>query len=159
MCEIIKTLPELLQWGLILIPILSLAVAAIALVKNLNQTKLNNRIRRATIVSDWLLMFVKDEMMHRAFYKIEYGKFKYSDKFHDSNEEVEIDKLLQHCSNLAILWENGAINLSDIGPIKYFIKRAVKNSEIKNYLDALDEMINWTDGHPYVCLNKLCEEL
>ena len=162
MCDLLITLPKFLQWGLILVPIFSLVVAAIALVKNLDQTKLNNQIRRATIVSEWLQTFMKDEAMQMAFYKIEYDKFKYiASEFHDSDEEFEIDKLLRHFSNIAVLWENGLLSLSDIEPIKYFIKRAVKNPEIIEYCKFLDEWvkISGTGGHPYTSLNKLCNEL
>lgn len=104
---------------------------------------------------------MKDEIMQEAFYDIEYGKFTYTADFHDSDEERKIDKLLRHFSNIAILWENGLLNLTDIGPLKYFIKRTVEHTEIIKYFDFLDDWVKTskTGADPFLSLNKLCKEL
>ncbi|MDC9714883.1 MAG: hypothetical protein PSN36_03555, partial [Gammaproteobacteria bacterium] len=109
MYELIKTLPYWLQLGVIFIPIFSFLIGAVAFVLNVRQTTLNNKICRAKIVSDSLHTFMDDNMMHQAFYKIEYGKFNYGSDFHGSNEEREIDKLLRHFSNIALMWQDGLL--------------------------------------------------
>ena len=161
MYELIKTLPYCIQLSLLFIPTLSFFIAACAFAINVYQTSLNNRLRKAKIVSDSLHTFIADDMMHQAFYKIEYGKFKYDEDFHSSDEERQIDKLLRHFSNLALMSEDGLLKLSDIHPVQYFVLRTVNDAEIIKYLSFID---NWaksagTGSHPYSSLNKLSREL
>jgi len=161
MYEILKLFPIWAQFLLVLIPTVSITIAALAFLINVKQTKLTNSLARAKIVSDSLHTFMDDEIIQKAFYTIEYGQFKYSHDFHGSPEEREIDKLLRHFSNLALMWKNGLITLKDIHPIQYFILRSVSDSEIQNYLSFID---NWseesgTGGHPYIALRDLCNEL
>ena len=93
MYEFIETLPYWLQVSLLLVPIMSLLVAAGAFVINVQQMYLNNRLRSAKIVADAISAFMNDDMMRQAFYRIEYNEFKYDgEKFHASSEEKEIDK-------------------------------------------------------------------
>ncbi len=104
---------------------------------------------------------MNDEMMHQAFYKIEYSKFKYNDYFYTSDEEREVDKLLRHFSTLALMWEGGLLSLKDIYLVQYFILRTVNDPEISKYLSFID---NWassidTGSHPYSALNKLTKSL
>lgn len=161
MYELIKTLPYWVQVALILIPILSFFIAACAFSVNVYQTNLNNRLGRAKIVSDCLHIFMDDKMMHSAFYKIEYGQFEYNNDFHGSTEEREVDKLLRHFSNLALMWEGGLLKLKDIHPLQYFILRSVNDEEVVKYLTFIDEWSNIakTGGHPYSSLKKLSKKL
>jgi len=161
MYELIKTLPYWLQISLLLVPILSLLIAASAFAIGVRKTTLANKLGRAKIVSECLHAFINDDMMHRAFYKIEYNELKYDGSFHTSNEEREVDKLLKHFSDLAMMWENGLINLEDIRSVQYFILRIVNDSEIRKYLSFVD---SWADCsgtgiHPYSALKKLAKNL
>ena len=161
MYEILKIFPVWAQLLIVLIPMVSLTIAALAFTINVRQTKLTNSLVRAKMVSDSLHTFMDDEIIQNAFYKVEYGEFEYNNNFHGSEEEKEIDKLLRHFSNLALMWKNELLTLKDIHPIQYFILRAVNNSEIQKYLSFID---NWsktagTGGHPYVALRDLCNEL
>ncbi len=161
MCEILKTFPYWIQILIMLIPVVSLMIAAIALAINVRQTILNNTLVKAKMVSDSLHIFMNDETIQVAFYKIEYGDFQYGPDFHGSNEEKEIDKLLRHFSNLAIMWKNGLLNIDDIFPIQYFILRAVNNNQVKKYMEFIDHWSKTagTGGHPYVALSELCQKL
>ncbi|PTQ77079.1 hypothetical protein [Nitrosomonas ureae] len=161
MCELLKQFPVWLQFSIVLIPVISLAIAALAFSMNVRQTKLTNALVRAKVVSDSLHTFMNDETIQNAFYKVEYREFQYNLDFHGSGEEKEIDKLLRHFSNLALMWKNDLITLKDIHPIQYFILRAVSNPEIEKYLSFID---NWskkadTGGHPYVALRELYDKL
>lgn len=142
---------------MLFVPAISMSVAACAFVINLFQMNLTNKIGRAKLISDALQTFIDDDVMHTAFYKIEYNKFKYDGGFHDSNAEREIDKLLRHCSNLALLWEEGILTVRDMHPIQYFILRTVNDTEIQKYLSFIH---HWsaqanTGVHPYSSSNKL----
>jgi len=161
MYELIKTLPYWLQVSILFIPVVSLLIAACAFGINVYQTNLNNKLGRAKIVSDCLHTFMDDDMMHDAFYTIEYENFTYNGGFHDSDEERKIDKLLRHFSNLALMWQNGLLNLEDIHPVQYFILRVLNNSEIEKYLNFIEEWSESanTGAHPYSSLIKLKEPL
>ncbi|WP_217434961.1 hypothetical protein [Marinifaba aquimaris] len=100
-------------------------------------------------------------MMHSAFYKIEYSQFHYDNGFHDSKEEREIDKLLRHFSNLALMWQDDLLTLDDMHPVQYFILRTVNDPEIVKYLSFIDSWAEQagTGAHPYSSLNKLSKSL
>ncbi|MCK4998582.1 MAG: hypothetical protein KAS23_03575 [Anaerohalosphaera sp.] len=169
MYELIKTLPYWFQLTLLFVPILSILFAALSILfaaytlrLNVKQIRLNNRLCRARMVSDSLHAFMDDEMMHKTFYKIEYSKFKYGDNFRESDEERGIDKLLRHFSNLALMWQNGFLTLSDIHSVQYFILRIANNKEINNYLSYIID--DWTKKagtgtHPYSAFKMLSNEL
>lgn len=161
MFEILKTFPYWFQVSAVLVPVLSFCVAAVAFAINVRQTIINNTLTRAKIVSDTLHVFMDDETIQSAFYKIEYGEFKYDHNFHGSESEKEIDKLLRHFANLAIMWKNGLLTVKDIHPIQYFLLRTVGNSQVREYLDFIDHWSKTSDtgGHPYVALNELTREL
>jgi hypothetical protein len=161
MYEILKLFPIWAQLLIVLIPMVSLTIAALAFSLNVCQTRLTNSLVRAKMVSDSLHIFMDDKTIQNVFYKIEYGKFKYNNDFHGSEEEKEVDKLLRHFSNLALMWKNELLSIKDIHPIQYFILRTVNNSEIQKYLSFIDNWSKTPDigGHPYVVLRDLCNEL
>ena len=161
MAELVKDFPEWFKMVIVIIPIISLFVAAGAFILNLRQTILNNRVNRSKIISDTLHAFMDDETIQTAFYKIEYGKFEYSTSFHGSAEEKEIDKLLRHYSNLAMMWKNGLLTLNDIYPIQYYVMRITQNSEVTKYFEFMEQ---WTQtakikSHPFLALSELGKKL
>ncbi len=158
MYELIKTLPYWLQVIILIIPIISLFIAACAFIVNVRQTILGNRLTSAKIISDCLHTFMDDDMMHEAFYKIEYSKFQYDPNiFHGSLEERKIDKLLRHFSNIALMWEKDLLTLKDIYPIQYFILRSLNDPEVEKYLSFIESWskASSTGAHPYNALTKL----
>ncbi len=161
MYELLKTFPYSIQVSIVLIPVVSLLIGVIAFVINVRQTILNNKLVRAKMVSDSLHTFMDDATIQSAFYKIEYDEFKYGHQFHGSNEEKEIDKLLRHFSNLAMMWKVGLLELNDIYPIQYFILRTTRNKNVQQYLNFIDDWSNrvGTGGHPYADLNELSKKL
>ena len=161
MYELLKTLPHWLQVSLLFLPAVSLLIATCAFVFNARQTFLNNRLTRATIVADNLNAFLNDEVMHKAFYEIEYSHFTYDENFHGSEKEPEIDKLLRHFSNLALMWKDGFLKLSDIHPVQYFILRITNDTEIQKYLEFIQKWSGYarTGSHPYVALIELNDKL
>ena len=88
---------------------------------------------------------------------IEYGNFEYDLHFHHTDTEKEIDKLMTHFSNPALMWKVGWLSLNDLGPARYFLVRIIANGEIKKYMEWLD---SWTKqagigSHPYDSLKEL----
>ena len=170
MDELIKSLPCWLQLSLLFGPTIGVFIAAIgvfiaasALRLNRCQTELSNKLSRARLVYDSLHTFLKDDIMQSAFYKIEYEKFEYRpENFHDSKEEREIDRLLRHFSNLAILWRDELLDLKDVSPLHYHISRITTDPEIIKYLSYLKE--RWRprmgiEDHPYNELQSLAKAL
>ena len=168
MDELIKSLPYCLQLAFLFGPAISVFIAAIALSLNVRQTTLNNKLNRAKLADDSLRTFLADDIMQNTFYKIEYGRFEYEPSaFHDSEEECEIDKLLHHFSNFALLWRHGLLGLGPrdlkyVYPFQYYILRIMNDPEIIRYLSFIKDkwmpMVGIRD-HPYLALQSLAEAL
>lgn len=161
MAELVKDFPEWFKVLIVLIPVISVLVASFAFILNLRQSLLNNKVARSKIISDTLHSFMDDETIQKAFYKIEYNEFRYTSNFHGSDEEKEIDKLLRHYSNLALMWKNGLLILKDIYPVQYYIMRIYQNQEIIKYFDFMKK---WTktariSSHPFLALDELGKEI
>ena len=161
MYEILKTLPYCLQLIVIFIPTISLAIAAASFFLSWREARKRNKLTRANIITDFFQTLLSDEMMQEAFYIIEYDKFEYNKDFHKSKNEEKIDRLLRHFSNIALLHKNKLVSSKDIEHIKYYIIRVMGNTEIKKYIQFLE---NWTkrsgiNGHPLLSLKELYEEL
>jgi hypothetical protein len=161
MTEIIKTLPLWLQFTLIAVPAISTTLAAFALMLNFIQSRRTNAQGRAALVAGSLKDFANDEEIQRAFYALEYNKFKYDDGFHNSDSEREIDKLLRHFSNLALSWKCGLLTIEDVRPVQYYVLRVMKNEEIEKYMDFMKTWIvrSKSGSHPYLVLDELSQEL
>lgn len=99
--------------------------------------------------------------MRRAFYAIEYSRFIYDEAFHDSEVEKDVDRLLQHFSNLALAWQAGLLKRSDLQQVEYYVRRIMRNSGIREYISFVEDWSNGADigQHPYVALVKLGKAL
>jgi hypothetical protein len=161
MPPIFQSLPIWFQLTLVAIPALSAIFAASALALNILQSRRTNSQARATLVAGSLKDFANDKDIQRAFYSIEYDKFTYSESFHDSEEERDIDKLLRNFANLAILWKSGLLSIEDLRPAQYYILRVMKNPDILKYMDFMENFLKRsTNGqHPYAVLGELCDIL
>jgi hypothetical protein len=113
-------MPQLPVWAQVLVqiaPALSAVIAAISaifsaigLARTARQSARANAQDRAALVAETLKGFTEDDEMSSMFYKIEYSQFRYTDKFHESPEERQLDKLLQHLSNLGLAWQAGLLS-------------------------------------------------
>ena len=157
----LQTLPLWAQLALLIVPAASAIFAAVGLLLTFYQSRRNNVQARAALVAECLKGFAEDQGIQRAFYAIEYSKFKYDEEFHRSECEREIDRLLRHFSNIALAWQAGLLSTRDVRPIQYYVLRVVRNSEIKKYLKFI---ANWSNHqklgeHPYAVLSQLSEKL
>lgn len=161
MLPISNTLPDWLQLVLILAPSLSSFCAAIALVMNIMQSRRTNTQVRATLIATALKDFISNADMQKAFYRIEYGIFKYDSNFHNSEEEQQLDKLLQHFATIASLWKSGLLTEKDIAPLHYYFLRIMGNTEILKYLEFMDAWSKAIDSshHPYSALKEFSNKI
>jgi hypothetical protein len=129
-----QALPLWIQVLLLVVPAASAVFAAVGLLLTFQQLRRTNAQARAGLVSECLKSFAEDEGIQRAYYAIEYSKFQYNDEFHGTDLERDIDKLLNHFSNIALAWQAGLLNIRDVRPIRYFVLRVTRDPEIRKYL-------------------------
>jgi hypothetical protein len=161
MPPIFQSLPLWFQFTLVAVPAFSAIFAASALVLNILQSRRTNAQARAALVAECLKDFANDEDIQRAFYAIEYNEFVYDSRFHKSDQEREIDKLLRHFANLALSWKSGLLSIEDVRPVQYYILRVMKNPEILKYMEFMTEWLKRSNSgqHPYAVLGELCDTL
>jgi len=157
----IQLIPLWIQVVLALAPAVGTFAAAVGLALNVLQSRKTNLITRAGLVAACLKTFAEDEDIQNAFYALEYGTFTYSENFHNTPEEREIDKLLRHFSNLALAWQAKLLTTEDIAPVRYYVLRVVRNEEIAKYLDFMERWVKDAKigEHPYAVLSALCNSL
>lgn len=157
----IQTLPDWVQFSLLIVPAVSTVFTALTLLLNFYQSRRTNAQNRAALVAACLKGFADDEEIQRAFYAIEDDEFKYDDTFHKSDKEREVDKLLRHFSNVALAWKAGLVFTADIRSLKYYVLRVERNTEIQKYLAFIAQ---WSKEqrlgeHPYAVFSQLAEAL
>ena len=154
-------LPDWIQLGLLVIPALSAAFAAIGLLLNVRQSRKTDAQNRAVLVANCLKGFTEDEEIQKAFYLVEYSEFRYGDDFHGSAQERIIDKLLRHFANIALAWQTGLLSKQDVMPIKYYLVRIMFDDDIQEYMKFMERWTKQsnTGEHPYLVLQELAQEL
>lgn len=156
-----ESLPLWIQIGLVFVAPLSAVFAGLGLMLNVRQSRRTNRQARLALVAGFFSDFAQDSDIQNAFYLIEYEKFTYDENFHGSRAERGVDKLLRHMANLALAWESGLLDINDVMPIKYYVRRIMSNKEIQKYIDFLKDWSTRTQigNHPYISLLKMSEKL
>lgn len=140
----------------------SAVFSAFALLLNTCIARRTNLQNRSALVSECLAGFANDLTIQNAFYKIEYDEFTYGrSSFHRQPIEREIDKLLSHFSNLALIWQAGLLSTSDVRPVQYYVFRVMNDKGIIEYLEFMRE---WAEEaaageHPYFVLEKMTKAL
>jgi hypothetical protein len=156
-----QTLPLWAQFALLIGPAASAVFAATGLLLTFYQSRRADAQARAALVAEYLKSFAEDEDIQRAYYAVAYSRFVYTDDFHGSESERDIDKLLRHFSNIALAWQAGLLSTHDVRPIQYYVLRVTRNDEVRRYLKF---MADWSKQqnlgeHPYVVLDQLSEQL
>jgi glutaredoxin-related protein len=141
-----------------IIPVISLgslALSILAICRETQYTKFN-------YVTKTLTDFSNNPNLTQMFYKLEYNEFKYDREiFLESKKEKELDPLLRHFSVLALAWEKGQVNIKDIRPVEYYIRRIVENNEVKEYIKDHEDWLKkeGTLEHPFLSLRNLSNAL
>lgn len=162
MLQTINTLPYWVQISLVCVPVIAAMFAGFGLFLNAAQSRRTNSQARASIVNECLNKFSDDADMHEIFYCIEYSEFEYDpDTFHRSLQEKQLDKLLMHFSTVALSWNSGLLNIYDLQPLQYFVRRFSRNMGVNEYIHNVIEFSSRAGlgHHPYVSLLKMANEL
>lgn len=158
MQSIAPTLPLWAQLLLAFVPALGATFAGIGLLLNAAQAKRTNAQARAAIVGKCLERFMEDEDMQAIFYNIEYSRFQYNQAtFHNSQEERQLDKLLMHFSTAALAWRAKLLKAEDLEPLKYLVRRVLRNPGVVEYLNFVGEWSSRANlgEHPYKALSQM----
>jgi hypothetical protein len=151
-----------LQVALSVVPAVAAAFAGIGLILNSRQIARTNAQARATIIAKLLERFTDEEDMQRIFYDIEYSQFSYDPlKFHGSDEEKRLDKLLMHLATAALAWRGGLLHASDLAPIQYLVRRVLRDAGVMDYLAFVDKFSSDAalGEHPYIALREMGKAL
>lgn len=114
-----------------------LILGVIQLKKYTAEKVLEDKTRRAELINKLYLDYINSSEMHEIYYEIEYGKFTYDSKFHLSEKEKSLDKLLSHFSNICKLYNSGLLKREDIEFFEHEIDTIYNNEEVVKYLEFI----------------------
>lgn len=112
--------------------------AGVGLLITANEINKSRTERRLERVSRLKEMLFHDDDLQSIYYAIEYGVFTYSAKFHGSDQEKQLDKLLSMLDILAKQVELKILNLNDLNLIMYEYLVVYRNTDIQKYFEFLD---------------------
>src|SRR5262249_868536 len=77
----------------------------------------------------------------KCFYRLDYKELTFDpDKFAESDEERELDRLLYKLSYVGKLLRDRLLNLQDVNNIRHIAGRTLRNDEVLKYLKYLKEV-------------------
>ena len=109
-------------------------VSTIGVIAAFWQIRYAARTQRVIFLKDLYLQLHSDKEIARVFYRIEYDEFKYSEDFHGSEEEQNVDNLLTLLDLICELHFRNVISIKEMEFFDYSIYRVSENSEIKKYM-------------------------
>lgn len=81
-----------------------------------------------------------DKDLWGLYYKIEYGAFEYNERFHGSDDERNLDRILTILDSVARQVELRLLKVEDLELIAYEYLMIYQNTGVNNYLEQ------WLDG-------------
>ncbi len=135
-------------------------LALIGLLFTYRQIKENFKTQKATFFKDLYSIMYTDTSIAKAFYALEYGKFKYDNNFHGSDSEGEIDRLLSFANLVCDLYFQQILTEREMRFFKYRFLRIFTNTDIQNYLKFLTPFYSGVDSgtKPYNGFVSYCEK-
>ena len=95
---------------------------------------------RARFVLDLNQEFLRNDTERKFFYKLDYKEFTFDpDKFAESEDELELDRLLYKLSYVGKLLRDQVLSLEDVNNIRHIASRTLRNEEVLKYLRYLKE--------------------
>jgi hypothetical protein len=118
--------------------IAGLFLAAVGLFLNFDQQRKSNRQRRTSYISDLLQKIYDEKDLAKIYYSVEYGEFEYTDQFHGSETEIEVDRLIVNFDILAKKFDLGLVKIEDFDLIAYEYLVLYQNRGLQQYFKFLD---------------------
>lgn len=118
--------------------IIASIIAGIGLILSAFQMARASRYQRVEQSAQLIKDLFDDTDLRTIYYKLEYGTFEYTDGFHESPEEQQLDKLLSRFDSLAKQVQMGIAKIKDLDLIAYEYLVIFQDQEVKAYLHFLD---------------------
>ena len=123
-----------------LIAVAGFLIAAVGLFLTLMQLRRDPIRKRAEFIVSVFNQYVTDPDTARIFYKMEYDEFQYGPRFHASDDERNLDRLLSYFEKIAALYIMRVITREDLELIRYEFIRVYQNPAVQKYFDFLDTL-------------------
>lgn len=142
---------------------LLLLVTALGVFAATGQLRVTAKTQRAVFLKDLYWRMRSDPDVQAAYYMIEYDQFRYDDKFHGSEDEPKVDRLLTLFDLVCELYWQGALTRRDMMFFTYQLRRVYNNSGVQNYLSFLERFYQANgvgklpfDAYQRYAINYLC---
>lgn len=140
------------------IDFIKIVIAATVCIIHIYTTWKNAENSRLTLFQNLQNDFLECEEARKAYYSIEYGKYRYDANFHMSQKEHGIDKLLFKLNNISKLYQTKKISEVEFGYFEYYFATVCTNTEVKKYLSFVAEYAdNKASKNPYSYLKEVGE--
>jgi hypothetical protein len=116
-----------------------LLVTALGVLAAFWQIRVGARAQRATFLKDLYMQLRSDPAVAEAFYKIEYGEFKYGPEFHGSEFEPKMDRLLTLVDLVCEMRAQRIMSKREMSFFIYQFNRVAKDQNVREYLKFLNE--------------------
>ncbi len=128
-----------------------LLVTALGVLAAFWQIRSGARAQRATFLKDLYTQLRSDPEVADAFYKIEYGEFKYGPEFHKSELERKVDRLLTLIDLVCEMRAQCIMSKREMSFFSYQFSRVAKDENVRAYLEFLNDfyMENGINRKPF----------
>lgn len=137
----------------------SFLIAAIGLFLNWWQLRAGGIRKRAEFIVSVFNQYITDPESSRALYDIEYDRFNYTERFHESAEEKRLDRLLNYFEKIATLYHMGIVALEDLELVKYDFVRVYGNKDVQEYFETLDSYPSDIEGGTFAGFRRVASLL
>jgi hypothetical protein len=137
-----------------------LIVAIVGIFLTYRQIRIGYKTQKAGFFKEIYSTMFSDPDIRNAYYQIEYGQFTYDSKFHGSENEKLIDRLLSFVDLVCELYNQKVITDREIGFFKYEFIRIYRNQNVQNYLKFLKTFYGnvGCDKEPFFSFVKYCKK-
>lgn len=94
------------------------------------QLRINMRVTKARIVTDFLNIYYADKDMQEIVRVIESGTYEHQ---MTTEQSQQLNKLLWHFNGLAYLWQNGSLKLDDLLPAGYLLGYVMNSGALEEH--------------------------
>jgi|GEM_PF-1794634 len=138
-----------------------LIVAILGIWLTLLQITEGSKTQKAAFFKDLYSTMYSDPDVREAFYQVEYGKFIYNPKFHDSPSEKKIDRLLSFVDLVCDLYDQKIITEREMRFFKYEFARISQDPNVQGYLEFLRSFYDsvGTGTRPFPSFVSYCKKM
>ena len=106
----------------------------VGFILSLIEYRRSNKIKRSSYLEPLFDKLMLDKDIAETIYMLQYGEFKYSENFHNSDKERKLDKTLQYFSYLCYLKDKRIISSEEFSFFEIQISQALRDKKLIYYL-------------------------